>query len=314
MSGSLAAKTIVDINSYHEGYPWSDRCLIGFSQEIAAENTIISYQMDTKRIPQRDFEARANKIWAKLLKVKPDIVVTMDDNALKYFGQRVVDELAVPLVFMGVNHNPREYFDNHKIPALVSGVMERPLIEQNLLIISEILALPHKKILLMMDEGISTKSFIESVFDNKSFLLVEGIRVDVCTFRTFTQWQASVQAAPSYDYDVLIVGSYGRLRNSDNAQIPVTKVSEWTSANSKLPVFSFWLNEAGKGKAIGGLVMTGLEHGASAADIVNIILSTSRIPSIKRPHRGKLIFSQHELSRWGITLPDYLRKRSDLIE
>ncbi len=310
----LAAKTIVLINSYHTGYEWSDLCLQGFSDVIEPGNAIISYEMDTKRNSADHFEQISNSIWEKVVKAHPDIVVTMDDNALKFFGQRVVSELGVPIVFMGVNDNPRAYFINKRIPSLVSGVMERPLVEQNITFLSQLLPLKNKRILLMMDNSVTTNSFIETVFTSHRNLLVDEVNLEVFTVSSLKEWQQKIKSLSADNYDALIIGSFGSLRDNQNRQVPLETISLWTSKHSKLPIFSFWENETGKGKAIGGLVMAGYEHGRTTAEIVNEILSSRTIPPIKLPKKGKFIFSQSELERWNIQLPENIKKRSELVE
>lgn len=317
-SSQLAAKTIVLINSYTTGYEWSDLCQQGFSEFVDPGNTIISYEMDTKRSTVGHSEILANSIWQSIVKNHPDIVVTMDDNALKFFGQRVVSELDIPLVFMGVNDNPRRYFINNKIPSLVSGVMERSLVEQNITFLSQLLSLKNKRLLLMMDNSATSKSFIETVFSNRPTLQVEGVMLDVLSVNRFSEWQNKI-ASLSVDgyvdgYDALIIGSYGRLYDEQNHPVDMKTITLWTNRNSSIPIFSFWANEIGKGKSIGGLVMTGYQHGREAAVIVNEILSTGTVPPIKFPKQGKFIFSQSELERWHIQLSENIKKRSELID
>ncbi|MCE0495128.1 ABC transporter substrate-binding protein [Vibrio salinus] len=309
----VSAKTIVVINSYHIGYPWSDRCFQGFNDYINAGYNIISYQMDTKRIPEKQYETRVHKLWNKITSDNPDLVVTMDDNALKYFGEKVVNQIGIPLVFMGINQNPRVYFPDNKIPHYVSGIIERPLFERNVIVISQVLKLKKKKILLLMDSGVSSKSIFESVFFKQKSIFINEIQLDIKMVSNFSDWKLKTQSA-SNDYDALIISSYGRLLDTDKRPVSVKISSEWTSRNSLLPVFSLLLSDVGKGRTIGGLVFTGYENGVGAAKIANHIITTGLIPPIELPKHGELVFSRSELLRWNIQLPDNIEKRTKFVK
>ena len=148
----ISAKTVLVVDSYHASFPWTEQCRRGFEEHLDPMHQVFYYEMDTKRIPQDKFVERANSIWKEITEMKPDLVVTMDDNALKYLGQRIADA-GFPLVFMGVTHNPRAYFINNRIPPNVTGILERPLLKQNIYIISELLLTKNRRILVMMDDG-----------------------------------------------------------------------------------------------------------------------------------------------------------------
>lgn len=83
---------------------------------------IISYYMDAKRNPSPDFiESRSAQLNDSILAFEPDILIVSDDNALKYLVKSNLQDLAIPLVFCGVNRSDREY----DLPAnKVTGMLE----------------------------------------------------------------------------------------------------------------------------------------------------------------------------------------------
>ena len=95
--------------------------------------------------------------------------------------------------------------------------------------------------------------------------------------------------------------------------VPLDEVSQWTSENSPVPVFSFWSYSIGIGKTIGGLTISGEQQGQEAAKLVNDYFSSGELGSIVTPARGRFIFSEHELQRWGIVLPPYILEKALLL-
>lgn len=78
--------------------------------------------MDAKRNPSPDFiESRSAQLNDSILAFEPDILIVSDDNALKYLVKSNLQDLAIPLVFCGVNRSDREY----DLPAnKVTGMLE----------------------------------------------------------------------------------------------------------------------------------------------------------------------------------------------
>ncbi|WED23978.1 hypothetical protein L3Q72_22370 [Vibrio sp. JC009] len=309
----LVAKSIFVVDSYHAGFVWTEKCRQGFDENIYPRYKVTYHEMDTKRIHPDQFAERADSIWQKIIAEKPDLVVTMDDNALMLLGQRIADA-GFPLVFMGVNNNPRSYFEDGEIPPKVTGIMEHPLLKQNIVIISKLLPMKNHRVLLMTDKGTTSNSYIDLVLKAKSSVTIEGINVDIVQFSDYPKWQEKVRSLSPDMYDALIIGSYAAMKNGKNQPVSSKAISKWTSANSAVPMFTFWFHDAGKGKAVGGNVISGHIHGASAASAANIILKSGKIPYLKSPRDGQLLFSKSELSRWDISLPDYIKNRCLLIE
>ena len=308
-----SAQSVMLINSYHAKYLWSMECRTGFEEHIDPQHQITYFEMDTKRIPQTEYKQRVNNIWQKIEANKPDLIVTMDDNALKYLGQKIADT-GVPLVFMGVNANPRLYFKSNQLPTNVAGVLERPLLKQNIVLLSKILPNNPNKVLLLMDNGMTSSAIIESTMEGKISLNIGGIDLDVSLLNNYADWQTKIKSLSSNDYDALIISNYGNLRDKNNQQVPVNNISKWTSSNSARPVFALWKNSVGKEKAIGGLLLNGYEQGKKAAEITNTALKTGKLPYYLVPKHGEYTFSTHELSRWNLTLPESIKSRARFID
>nr|MDJ0882488.1 hypothetical protein [Gammaproteobacteria bacterium] len=105
------AKKVLFINSYHEGYEWSDGVESGIEQTLAEKPvTLKKFYMDTKR--QRKPEQIKQAAFAAkdaIDRFQPDVVITADDNAAKHIIQPFYKNADVPFVFCGVNWDASVY-------------------------------------------------------------------------------------------------------------------------------------------------------------------------------------------------------------
>jgi ABC-type uncharacterized transport system substrate-binding protein len=127
-----AGKKIVWINSYHEGYPWSDGIAEGLHSVLdgtGAELKVIS--LDTKQNPDVEFgKAAGAKAWSEIQAFNPDIVITSDDNAQKYLVVPFMMESQIPVIFNGVNWDASAYgFPTKNMTGMVEVELPNQLVE-----------------------------------------------------------------------------------------------------------------------------------------------------------------------------------------
>src|SRR5690606_29759584 len=83
---SYAGRKIAFVDSYHEGYEWSDGIVAGFHSIL--DNTgaeLLFVRMDTKRNTDEEFRTNAGRTaYDTITKFQPDVIVACDDNAQKY--------------------------------------------------------------------------------------------------------------------------------------------------------------------------------------------------------------------------------------
>lgn len=290
---------IVIIESYHSTYQWS----IAYRQgilNVLPEYNFITFQMDTKRLPEASFVKRAQLAWDIIQATNPKLIILGDDNALKYLAS-YIGQSKFNAVYLGINSNPRKT-GSYKYKN-ITGVLERPLYRRSIAEIKKLLP-KMKRVLILFDDSITADFAIEEFFQNQKALTIDGVHVQLFQSNILEEWQQTVLEAKSMHYDALWLGLYHTV--FDNKQhISEAKILEWVSQKSKVPVLAFWDFSIGKGKAIGGFVMTGESQGQAAGYIAKKILNGTSpseiLPMI--PKHGKLIFSQAELKRWNLSLP-----------
>lgn len=132
VSPDFTGKKIVYVNSYHEGYPWSDGIETGLHTILdgtGVELTII--RLDTKQNPDVEFgKAAGAKAWQEIQKIQPDVVIASDDNAQKYLVVPFMKESQIPVVFNGINWDGSAYgFPTEKITGMIEVELPDQLVE-----------------------------------------------------------------------------------------------------------------------------------------------------------------------------------------
>lgn len=311
------AERLFVVDSYHLGYPWSAECRRGLLEGLVRGVEVEFFELDTKRRPKAELAPRAEAAMEACRGYQPDVVVLMDDNALRFLGARMSDE-GYPVVFMGINGNPRRYFPGNSIPFNVSGVLERPLLMRSVRYLGKLVASrPGPRVgrfLIMMDDAPTSDAIIESSLGGRRELLISGLEVEVFLTGSFGAWKKRILGLDAGRYDAVILGSYAALKDEDGRQLSLDDITCWTSSACPVPVFCFWDFSVGRGKAVGGLLLSGVEQGKAAAETVNAYLTTGEMPSISIPEKGHLVFSGHELKRWGFGVPESMVHHTKLLE
>ena len=106
-----AGKKVLFIDSYHEGYAWSDGVLNGIESGLEGKGIELKVvRMDTKRNKDDAFKKQsALKAKAEIENFKPDVVIASDDNAAKFLIQPYYKNSTLPFVFCGINWDASVY-------------------------------------------------------------------------------------------------------------------------------------------------------------------------------------------------------------
>ena len=192
-----SGKKILFVNSYHQGYPWSD----GIYQAI--ENTLegtgiwlMQFEMDTKRHPSEESKrSAAEKARVLIGNFKPDVVIASDDNASKYLIVPFYKNTKLPIVFCGVNWDASDYgFPTENI----TGMIEVQLIDQILATLKKYAK--GDRIGFIKGDDLSARK--EAVFYEKRF----NIEIDKRFVKTFAEWERAYIDLQK-ETDMVLVGN-----------------------------------------------------------------------------------------------------------
>ncbi len=233
---AFAAKILI-INSYHPENIWTMNCLQGVSDTLGNQHDIEILYMNTKRKPKAEFNQIAKDTLEQAEKINPDLIMLADDNALSLLGQDL-SKKDIPIVFYGINNNPRVYFKPERLPNNVFGVLERHLILPLVRHIKNIAPIKHNRILVLLDDSTTSQSIKAVGLKGDDQNIVGDTEVNAQTVRYFDDWKQHVlQAGESYDA-IILQTWYTVLDRKSGQVINEKEVLDWTG---KIPQFLFFL-------------------------------------------------------------------------
>ena len=122
------AGRILYVDSYHQGYEWSDGIEAGLRHALRhAEVTLRVVHMDAKRNPDGEFVRRAAEDVVRVIgEFRPDVVVTSDDVATRAIAAERYADSDIPFVFCGVNWDASAY----GLSSNTTGMVEVDLVQE----------------------------------------------------------------------------------------------------------------------------------------------------------------------------------------
>lgn len=262
---SSTPKKCIYINSYHDGFVWSDTIAKYLKKELINSCEVIQFNMDSKRNKSVKY-IQKKALEAKVLidTQKPDIVITSDDNAAKYLIKPYFKDSHIPFVFNGVNWSAKEYgfpYSN------VTGMIEVTPINE-LFKIGQYIT-NGKKAIFIGDDTITDKKDLKQFL---KFAKKRNINLDSAFLNTLDEWkQTYVQAQKNYDF--IILGHNSAIKGWDD-----TKVNDFLLHNSKKLVLTTysWMIQF----STIGLTIRPEEQGTWAGNTAKAILNGYPIKNI----------------------------------
>ena len=226
--GQQSTQKILFIDSYHQGYAWSDGIESGIRQVLEGKKVILKvHRMDTKRNKTEEFKKQAAlKAKAVIDEFKPDVVIAADDNASKYLIVPYYRGGNLPFVFAGINWDAARY----GFPARnVTGMVEVNAVESLLETLRTFSG--GVTVGLLSDDTTSTQKEV------KTYAEVLNLRFDKVSLVTnFADWkQAYLEMQDSVDvmffYNNAGIEGWNDQEASrfalENARIPSGAVQAW---------------------------------------------------------------------------------------
>ena len=309
---AYAAKVVV-IESYHQGYTWDKQYYQAILDTLTPLNEVNHFEMDTKRLPKNLHAKRAELAWQFIQQQKPQLVILADDNAVNYLHQRL-NSSQIPVVYLGININPREYHLNEY--KRFTGVLERPLLRRSLLLLQRILPISkHRKILVLFDQSDTSRLAAEYI-SKQQLSMLSDVEVEILQLNQLSEWQKQVIAAKDNGFSAIVVALYHAVRDDKDQSVDAEELLRWVSANTPVPNFGFWGFSVYNNGNIGGYVLDGYQHGKIAAKMASRILAGEKPENIfpVTDDLGQFMFSRKGLSKWHLTLPKEIEKQTTWVE
>jgi ABC-type uncharacterized transport system substrate-binding protein len=303
-AGKYDGKKVLVIDSYHQGYAWSDATVAGARSVLdssGAEVRIV--RMDTKRKKSdEDKLAAAEMVRRTIESFNPDVVIASDDNASKFVIKPFYKDAKLPFVFCGVNWDASGYGFPYKN---VTGMVEVAAVDE-LFAFLERLTDGRRVGYLAADVFTAHKeqTNIEKTF-NMNF-------AETRYANTMDEWQAQFRELQG-KVDILLVGNSAGTEGWDK-----DAAARFAEKNSKVPSGAIHGHMARY--ALIGYTKLGEEQGEWAAKTALRILdgtSPSSIP-ITRNTQGRLIINARIAEGLGgntsVALGDMIQSADEVIE
>jgi len=296
---------ILIVHSYALDFNWVDEINEGLSRVLDGKPYFVKYHyMDTKRNPELSYINRAGMLARKMIDSwKPDVIITIDDNAQKHVGEYYVNDPDISIVFAGVNGVIKDY--NYDNANNVTGILERIPFNSFKEVFMKILPPDRKKIIHLSDA--STSSQLLALELNKynwgPLELLGSIQIE-----SFERWKQEVLKYQEIA-DVLLISHYQTLKPSEGKErvVPAKDVIQWTEENTRLPnmgCWSFFVKDGG----MMAIAISGNEQGeVSAKMAVSIIEGKAKATDIpiRKTQNYVICLKESVLKEKNVVVPEF---------
>jgi len=298
-------KKVFLLDSYDATYAWnmSEQQGVQAAFKDQKDIEIKVHFMDTKRNPSLEFKQDAGKKALEAIKAyQPDIIISLDDNALEYVVQSIKD---IPAVACGINGDPQKYQYGEN----VALVLERHPFDEAVKLLKDLVPAT-KKIALLTDDTKETSG--AAVLRLKSIAPrikeVSGVEVvayhEIGSFKEFQSLVQSYQPGQPQAVDGLLIYNLHTLKDENNKVVAVKQVIKWFIEHNQLPdinVFD-WGPQYGM---LAAVTVSGYIQGLEAGKYALRILAGEKPSSlpILDPKTGDILLNVAKAKKLGIEIP-----------
>lgn len=293
-SKNYDGRKVLYIDSYHQGYAWSDGITKGVRIKMKGTGVQLKIiRMDTKRNSGDAFKKEAaKKAQLVINEFRPDVVIASDDNASKFLIKPYYKDADLPFVFCGINWDAKVYDYPYKnVTGMVEVAPIPILIEQ-----MELYAKGNRI-------GFIGPDIITAKKEAVNYRKVFGLKIVEYYAKDFQDWKKGFKKLQN-EVDMLIIASDGGLYD-DYAK----EYEDFVIRNSKIPSGTCY--DFMSRVALIGVVKIAEEQGLWAADTALSILDgtpPSEIAIVENK-RAKLFINKKIADAMGVDLSIFPRLR-----
>jgi PAS domain S-box-containing protein len=291
---------VLILNSYHQGFKWSDQIIEGVRSSLLEANAKINIHiehMDTKRFPRQDPDALAKSYADKYKTLDLDLIVSADDNAfnfIKKYRNQISED--APLIFCGVN-----YLTQDKLNGLTNytGVNETADFKGTIDLILKIH--PRVKRIISITDLTTSGQINKKIIDpyRKSY----SSRVEIIPWDDLSYAELIERLGQLSKGDIVLFTSF--FRDKLGQSFEYDEIAEEITAASPVPTYGSWDYNLGHG-IVGGRLASGFYQGSTAGSFGVRILNGESAAAIplewQSPNRN--MFDAKQLNRFNIDSAD----------
>jgi diguanylate cyclase (GGDEF)-like protein/PAS domain S-box-containing protein len=290
-------KRILVLNSYHQGYRWSDAIMEGIRSEF--RNTGFKVElwyeyMDTLRYAPETVVPYLEKLYqVKFHRHQFDVIIVSDDNAFEFLLSRR-DALFpdVPIVFAGINNLDESMIRHH---TAITGVTEEVDIMSTIETVFDLH--PHTKTIAVIGDATSTNKAYLNELHTIVHSLHEDVNILELSYSTMAELKEKLRDLTEFDVILCLSVDQDRTGSSLSVDEKLALIADY----SNVPVYTLWGNYIGLGP-LGGVVTSGELQGRHAVRMAARLLHGEAAEMIKmiRVSPNLPMFDYAQMKRFGI--------------
>ena len=292
-------RRILFVDSYHQGYEWSDGITAAVQQVMADQNVVLRvHRMDTKRNTSEEYKQRAGLLAKAVVEeFNPDLIIATDDNAQKYLIAPYYRNSEIPVVFAGVNWDASVY----GYPARnITGMIEVSAVPEMLALIRRIT--PGQRVGSINGNTETVRKEIKNYTDVLDLRFDEDRRV-----ANFEEWKEAFLEMQDR-VDILYMYNNAGIEGWDNDE-----ANDFVLQNARIPSGSVqpWMAPY----VLVTFTKDPYEQGEYAARTALRILdgeSPADIPLVTN-QRGKVLLNSELARALGLAIPAELLQTADVL-
>ncbi|SHO49069.1 PAS domain S-box-containing protein [Desulfopila aestuarii DSM 18488] len=260
-------KNVLYLNSYHDGYQWSDQVLEGVRKVLNQSDFKIDLQieyLDAKKYNYEYIKPRLYTLYREKFKdEKFDIIIVSDNDALSFIQEFKEDLFGnVPVVFCGINGIETVDLSQKNI----TGVIENFDLARTLKIARKLH--PDKKRMIVFGDDSVTGHAIANQVEQQVRVSDPDLDVEIWVSLSLEETKERVKQLPD-DTFLFFTPWYQTIKGRFYTTEEVMKE---IYAHSSVPMYTAWEFLLGHG-VVGGRLLSGSQHGETAARMALRILN-----------------------------------------
>jgi signal transduction histidine kinase len=293
-------RRVLLINSYHQGYEWTDSIVRGIRETLQRSHVPIDLDIEyldqRRRGDRENVEAAAQYYKRKFARTQLDAIIASDDPAVRFILKRRVELFGdVPVVFCGVNeyHGSSAYVSRDpKTHPWLAGVLETVDFDSTVSIALQLQ--PATRTLVPVGES-------EDSPDDRNFEhAFPQLKLQRIVTTHLSLDELGRQLAALQPKTVVVVGAFSRDRTGRT--LSVEEGTRFVCDHSAVPVYGLIRNVLGFG-VVGGKLTDGYQQGRLAATMALEMLKGASPASLGIRESPNIYgFDYLQLTRWGLPI------------
>jgi two-component system sensor histidine kinase/response regulator len=299
-AGMAASRSVLVLNSYHQGLQWTDNIVAGIQQTFAQatdSRVDLNFEyIDSKHVWDEAYLEQLADLYRHRYRGRSfDVVIVSDDNALLFLLEQGRDLFGnTPVVFCGINNFRDELLQGR---TNITGVVESFDVLATLQ--AALKLQPQATQILIVNDATITGQANRAVIEGLMGKLPPHIQMEFLQDYSMAQLQARLSSLDNRSIVLLMTFNRDRLGVVYNYQDSVRLVTQACTA----PVYGVWDFFLGQG-IVGGMITRGINQGKTEAAMALAILAgrpVGQIPVV-RSSPNHYLFDYAQLMRHHLPL------------